>query len=177
MPIGILEWIREGGLIVYSCLKAFLPLPSLEVVLIPLVIKNPQGWILYSLEGALGTALGGWIGYQIARGAQKALLHKFASEDEIASGQKLMSRYGVLAVFIGGVTPIPDFLLAYLAGMTKMPLIPFLASDGTARLLRSLLVGWCIRSLGYVVDIERWGTVISLVMIAWLLLRWAKNDH
>ena len=44
-----------------------------------------------------------------------------------------MDRYGVLAVFIGGVTPIPDFLLAYLAGMTQMALIPFLLSDGTAR--------------------------------------------
>lgn len=64
------------------------------------------------------------------------MLRKFASEQEIASGRQLMDRYGVLAVFIGGVTPIPDFLLAYLAGMTQMALIPFLLSDGTARLLQ-----------------------------------------
>ena len=176
MPIGTLEAIQQGGLVLYACLKAFLPLPSLEVVLIPLILKNQDGWLLYAMEGALGTAIGGWIGYQIARRAQQAVLRKFASEQEIASGRQLMDRYGVLAVFIGGVTPIPDFLLAYLAGMTQMAPIPFLLSDGTARLLRSVLVGWCIRTLGYVVDIERWGTVISLVMVAWLLLRWARSD-
>ena len=174
MPIGTLEAIQQGGLMLYACLKAFLPLPSLEVVLIPLILKNPDGWPLYAMEGAVGTAIGGWIGYQIARRAQQAVLRKFASEQEITSGRQLMDRYGVLAVFIGGVTPIPDFLLAYLAGMTQMALI--LLSDGTARLLRSVLVGWCIRTLGYVVDIERWGTVISLVMVAWLLLRWARSD-
>ena len=72
MPIGTLEAIQQGGLVLYACLKAFLPLPSLEVVLIPLILKNPDGWLLYAMEGAVGTAIGGWIGYQIARRAQQA---------------------------------------------------------------------------------------------------------
>lgn len=146
------------------------------MILIPLLLRNPSNWLIYSLEGAMGTAIGGWIGYQIAIKAHEAVLERFASAQEIESGKKLMDRYGVLAVFIGGVTPIPDFLLAYLAGLTKMSCIPFLLSDGVARLLRSLLVSWCMFSLGYVVDIERWGTVISLIMIALLLFRWAKNE-
>ena len=49
MPIGTLEAIQQGGLMLYACLKAFLPLPSLEVVLIPLILKNPDGWQLYSM--------------------------------------------------------------------------------------------------------------------------------
>ena len=32
MPIGTLEAIQQGGLVLYACLKAFLPLPSLEAV-------------------------------------------------------------------------------------------------------------------------------------------------
>ena len=59
MPIGTLEAIQQGGLVLYACLKAFLPLPSLEVVLIPLILKNPDGWLLYAMEGAVGTAIGG----------------------------------------------------------------------------------------------------------------------
>ena len=74
MPIGVLEWIKNGGLVLYACFKAFLPLPSLEVVLIPLILKNPDGWLLYALEGAVGRAVGGWIGYQIARQDQQAVL-------------------------------------------------------------------------------------------------------
>ena len=36
------------------------------------------------MEGAVGTAIGGWIGYQIARRAQQAVLRKFASEQELS---------------------------------------------------------------------------------------------
>ena len=45
---------QDIGLILYSVLKAFLPLPSLEVILVPLVLHSPQKWLLYSLEGAVG---------------------------------------------------------------------------------------------------------------------------
>ena len=41
---------QDIGLIPYSVLKAFLPLPSLEVILVPLVLHSPQKWLLYSLE-------------------------------------------------------------------------------------------------------------------------------
>mgnify|MGYP000008827788 CR=1 FL=1 len=52
---------QDIGLILYSVLKAFLPLPSLEVILVPLVLHSPQKWLLYSLEGAVGTCIGGGI--------------------------------------------------------------------------------------------------------------------
>ncbi len=155
--------------------KAFLPLPSLEVVLIPLTVKNPSLWIFYSLIGAVGTGLGGAIGYRIAELFGIKILRKFAGQNEIESGQKLMRKYGVLAVFIGGVTPIPDFLLAYLAGLTKMNFIKFILSDGIARLLRSLLVTFCIKELGMVMNIDEWGTVFSLIVVGILLIKYGLN--
>lgn len=54
---------QDVGLILYAILKAFLPLPSLEVVLTPLCLKHPEKWLLYSFEGAIGTCIGGAIGY------------------------------------------------------------------------------------------------------------------
>ena len=168
---------QDVGLFLYAILKAFLPLPSLEVVLVPLCLHTPEKWILYSLEGALGTCIGGAIGYMLAyRLGTKAIQH-MASKEDIEKGEVLMERYGMLAVFIGGITPIPDFLLAYLAGFTHMNFLSFTLCDGIARLLRSLLVTFCLQRLGMLINIDTFGMWFSLVIILWLLLRWWKGKR
>lgn len=164
---------RDIGLFLYAVLKAFLPLPSLEVVLVPLCITSPDRWLIYSLEGAAGTFIGGAIGYMIAYRMGRAALKHMASEKDIQSGERMMERYGMLAVFIGGVTPIPDFLLAYLAGFTHMPFLKFTGTDAAARLLRSLLVTWVLKELGTVMNVDRYGTIFSFGIMLVLLLRWA----
>lgn len=167
----LLVW-KDIGLILYSVLKAFLPLPSLEVILVPLVLNEPDKWILYSLEGAIGTFIGGGIGYFIAyKLGRKAFLH-LASEEDVEKGEALMNRYGIWAVFIGGITPIPDFLLAYLAGFTHMRFSSFALCDAFARLLRSLLICFCLMKLGRVISIDWFGTVFSLFILLWMLMRW-----
>ena len=166
---------QDIGLILYSVLKAFLPLPSLEVILVPLVLHSPQKWLLYSLEGAVGTCIGGAIGYGIARILGKKVLYNIAAKEDVEHGEKLMESYGLLAVFIGGITPIPDFLLAYLAGFTNMRLFPFLLCDGFARLLRSLLVTLSLRYLGTVMNVDAFGTWFSLAIMLWLVWKWWKS--
>ncbi len=163
---------RDLGLFLYAILKAFLPLPSLEVLLVPLVIAKPQCWLWYSLIGAIGTFIGGGIGYAIAQRLGRKAFEHLASGEEIAKGEALMDRYGVWAVLIGGVTPIPDFLLAYLAGFTNMRFLRFALCDGGARMARSLLVSYCLITLGEVINFDHFGTILSLVILVWMLLRW-----
>ncbi|MFQ8583693.1 MAG: hypothetical protein ACLSA6_14805 [Holdemania massiliensis] len=86
MPIGVLEWIKNGGLVLYACFRAFLPLP-LEVVLIPLILKNPEGWLLYALEGAVGTTVGGWIGYQIATPGSRLCSESLPARSRLQPGK------------------------------------------------------------------------------------------
>lgn len=168
---------QDIGLILYAILKAFLPLPSLEVVLVPLCIAHPEKWILYSLEGAVGTFIGGAIGYAIAyRLGRRALAH-IATGEDVEKGEELMNRYGLLAVFIGGVTPIPDFLLAYLAGFTHMRFVSFALCDAVARLLRSLLVTFCLNKMGTIFDVDRFGTIFSFGIMGVLLLRWLYQKY
>ncbi|MEG0526721.1 YqaA family protein [Amedibacillus sp. YH-ame6] len=168
---------QDIGLLLYAILKAFLPLPSLEVILVPLCMHSPEKWILYSIEGAIGTCIGGGIGYCLAHRFGRNILQHMASEKDMDAGERLMNRYGMLAVFIGGITPIPDFLLAYLAGFTNMNFIKFSLCDGFARLLRSLLVTYCLYQLGSVVNVDSFGTWFSLIIILWLILRWWKEKR
>lgn len=164
------------SLFFYSILKAFLPLPSLEVMLIPLVINNPNLIVWYSLIGALGTYIGGSIGYGIAYFLGNSFVLKLTNNETMEKGMDLVNKYGVLAVFIGGITPIPDFILAYLAGLTRMNHFLFAISDAVARLLRSLLVSYTILMFGYVIDFDKWGSIISLVIIIYFVLKWGFGD-
>lgn len=166
---------EDTGLFLYSVLKAFLPLPSLEVLLVPLCLKHPQNWIRYSLIGALGTCIGGAIGYFLAYRLGKKVLKNIACEEDVQKGEALMKRYGVIAVFIGGVTPLPDFLLAYLAGFTHMNFLSFTFTDGTARLLRSLLVTLCLNRLHTVFDVDRFGMWFSALILLWMVYEWIKT--
>lgn len=176
--MDITQWFmlwKDIGLFLYAILKAFLPLPSLEVLLVPLVLQAPERWIIYSLEGAVGTFLGGAIGYGIAAHLGRKAFANIASPDDIEKGEALMNRYGVWAVFIGGITPIPDFLLAYLAGFTHMRFSLFASCDAFARLLRSLLVCACLRTLGEIIQIDRFGTIFSIIILLILLIKWGKE--
>ena len=103
------------------------------------------------------------------------MLYNIAAKEDVEHGEELMDRYGLLAVFIGGITPIPDFLLAYLAGFTSMRLLPFLLCDGFARLLRSLLVTLSLRYLGTVMNVDAFGTWFSLAIMLWLVWKWWKS--
>lgn len=168
---------QDLGLFLYAVLKAFLPLPSLEVILVPLCLSNMDKWIIYSIEGAIGTFVGGGIGYFIAyKLGRKAMLH-IASESDIAKGENLMHKYGLWAVFIGGITPIPDFLLAYLAGITHMPFLSFASCDAIARFIRSLLVTYVLKTLGTMMDVDTYGTIFSLLIMIWLVGKWWRSKR
>lgn len=168
---------QDVGLILYAILKAFLPLPSLEVLLVPLCLANMDKWIIYSLEGAVGTFIGGAIGYAIAYKVGRKALMNIAGQKDVEAGERLMNKYGLLAVFIGGITPIPDFLLAYLAGLTHMRFFSFASCDAIARLLRSLLVTYLLKALGTVFDIDAYGMIFSALIMLWLIWKWWKNKR
>lgn len=168
---------QDIGLILYAMLKAFLPLPSLEVILVPLCLANMNKWFIYSLEGAIGTFVGGSIGYLIAYKAGRKALINLAGKKDVEIGERLMQKYGMLAVFIGGVTPIPDFLLAYLAGLTHMRFLSFALCDAIARFLRSLVVTYAMKSLGTIMNVDAYGTIFSLLIIVWLLWKWWKHKR
>ena len=53
----LLAW-KDIGFMLYAMLKAFLPLPSLEVLLIPLCVQEPASYLRYALGGRGGHMCG-----------------------------------------------------------------------------------------------------------------------
>ena len=92
----LLAW-KDIGFMLYAMLKAFLPLPSLEVLLIPLCVQEPASDLRYALEGAVGTCAGGLIGYLLARRLAERIARSLITPQQMEKGCRLMQRYGILA--------------------------------------------------------------------------------
>ena len=169
--------LREIGFILYAAFKAFLPLPSLEVLLVPLCVSEPNAYLRFALEGSLGTFLGGTVGYLLAKKSRQGILLHILHEEQIKKWEELMNRYGVFAVFIGGITPIPDFILPYLAGFTNMNFLSFSLSDSISRFLRSWMIGYSIKQASSMIDFQAYGNLLCLVILLWGIIRWLKGRY
>lgn len=156
----------------YATCKAFLPLPSLEVVLLPLYLKTPAFLWWYAFLGAIGTFVGGSIGYILASFIKESKWEAFFGKEDWQKGKKLVHQYGILAIFIGGITPIPDFLLAYVAGFVRMPYFAFACSDGIARFLRSCIVLILFAKLGILIDLDKYGMYALYICVGYMLLKY-----
>lgn len=159
-------------LILYSCLKAFLPLPSLEAVFIPLCLAAPKKSIYYALISGIGTFIGANIGYELSVLYGRKMALKFVGENKLQEGEIIMEKYGVLAVIVGSISPFPDFLLAYLAGISKMNRWLFLFLDGGCRMLRSLLVAYSLTKVNEYVAIEKYSTILSFLILGYFIVRY-----
>lgn len=164
-------------LIVYSCLKAFLPLPSLEAVLVPFCLADPQKSLYYALISGIGTFLGANFGYELARCYGRDFALRFMSAKTLDQGEVAMKKYGALAIITGSITPFPDFILAYVAGIYKMNRWLFLLLDGGSRFVRSLLVAYSVNQLSEHFAIEKYSTILSILILIYFLLKYTLKKE
>ena len=159
-------------LLLYSLLKAFLPLPSLEAVLVPFCLANPHRSVYYALISGVGTFLGANIGYELAKHYGVEIALKFMSKKDLEQGEKALNKYGVLAIIVGAITPFPDFILAYVAGIYQMKKGLFLFLDGGCRFIRSLLIALPLTTLANHFEIGKYSTILSVLILLYFLLKY-----
>lgn len=159
-------------LFIYSVFKAFLPLPSLEAVLLPLCLLYPDKAFFYAMLSGFGTCIGGHIGYEISnRYGRKAAL-RFVSEEMMASAVEKFQKMGYLYIIVGSLSPFPDFILSYAAGMLKMNRWVFMLLDGGCRWLRSLLLIYFSSVLNEYFHFDRYMIILSVLMLCYFMGRY-----
>ena len=151
-------------LFIYSILKAFLPLPSLEAVLIPMCLVHPENAFYYALITGIGTCIGGRIGYELSYHFGRKVALKFVSQDVIDEGMSEFNRVGYLFIVIGSISPFPDFILSYIAGLANMNRWIFMALDGGCRFIRSIILVYFSIKLNHYFDFDKY----TLFMISLL---------
>ena len=140
------HWIRDFAETDWALLILFVtaflestisPIPP-DPLLIPMAVLQPNLaiWlgVLCTVASVLGAVLGHWLGAQFGR----PILGRFVSEGRIRSAESLFDKYGVWAVLVAAVTPIPYKVFTVLAGVLKLDMKRFLIASIIGRGMRFL---------------------------------------
>jgi membrane protein YqaA with SNARE-associated domain len=126
IPLGLLD-------------SSVLPIPgSMDVLTIVLSARHGDLWLYYAIMATVGSVLGGYVTYRLARkGGAQAMERRF-SPATIAKVNKLFKRWGFGAIAIPAILPPP------------MPMVPFVCAAGAmqysaGRFIAALALGRIVR--------------------------------
>ena len=137
------RWIYHLGAIGFIPLglldSSIVPLPgSMDVLLIVLAASKKEFWLYYAVMATVGSVLGGFVTYRLARKGGKETLARRFSARRVESFCKVFERWGFGAIAIPALLPPPvpmvPFVLA--AGAMQYPLNKFLAALSLGRIIR-----------------------------------------
>ena len=95
-----------------------------------------------ALTATIGSVLGGLVGYLLGKYLGEPVLKKFISEKHYEKGEILFRKYGIWAVIIAAITPIPFKVVCWMAGIFEMPILGFLIAAFVGRLPRFLFMAF-----------------------------------
>jgi membrane protein YqaA with SNARE-associated domain len=132
IPLGILD-------------SSLIPLPgSMDVATVLLAARDKQLWFYYAAMATVGSLLGGFLTYRLARKGGKAALQKKFPRKDIRKVQKTFERWGFAAIFVPALLPPPLPLVPFLvaAGSMQYPLTKFLIALASGRVARYFVLAF-----------------------------------
>jgi membrane protein YqaA with SNARE-associated domain len=101
-----------------------------------------------AVVAATGSVLGAVVGYFLGKFLGEPVAKKLLSEKYYEKGEILFRKYGILAVIIAAITPIPFKVISWLAGIFEMPLLGFIIAAAIGRFPRFLIMALAGHYLG-----------------------------
>ncbi|KKQ51729.1 MAG: hypothetical protein US71_C0008G0002 [Parcubacteria group bacterium GW2011_GWD2_38_12] len=167
--------------------SAAIPIPS-EVIM-PfsgfLVSQEKMTLLGAALAGALGSVLGSWAIYELARYGGRPLLEKYGkyiliSKSHLDSTDRFFQKYGMWATFLGRMLPVFRTYISIPAGLAGIDLKKFLALCFIGSFIWSYFLAW----LGVLFG-EHWEKIkdymhyisiaILILVISWISWWFWKN--
>ncbi len=154
--------------------SSFFPIPP-DVMLIPMVLKDRSKAWWYATIATVTSVAGGILGYAIGyfffEAIGKPILNFYGREHALDSFIQFVHEYGVEAVIIKGMTPIPFKVVTIAAGVAKMDLLAFIGASIVARAMRFYLVAALLYFFGQPIRefIERRLTLVTTVFVVVLV--------
>jgi len=160
IPLGLLD----GSVI---------PLPgSMDVLTIILSARQHELWFYYALMATVGSVIGGYVTYQLARkGGKETLERKFPAK-RLKKVYKIFGRWGFGAIAIAALLPPPTPMVPFLvaAGTMQYSVKKFLVALTLGRIVRYSLLAYLAAHYGHQVltVITQHGHPV-LIMVAGLI--------
>jgi membrane protein YqaA with SNARE-associated domain len=154
--------------------SSFFPIPP-DVMLIPMVLARREKAFWYATIATVTSVLGGMLGYAIGYYLYDAvglpILRFYGKESALDGFIQFVHEYGVPAVIVKGMTPIPYKVVTIAAGVAKMDLLHFVLASIVARALRFYLVAGLLYFFGDPIRafIEKRLTLVTTVFVVLLV--------
>jgi uncharacterized membrane protein YdjX (TVP38/TMEM64 family) len=104
----LLAWGPKGLFALALLDGAGLTIPGgVDALIVYLTSRNPQSLVLYSILTVIGSTLGNFVLFMIARKGGEAYLHRRTLSKRAAIFRRWFQHYGLLAVFIAALVPLP----------------------------------------------------------------------
>jgi membrane protein YqaA with SNARE-associated domain len=138
IPLGILD-------------NSPIPVPgAMDVATIVLSTRQQELWLYYALMATVGSSIGGFVTYRLARrGGKEALEHRF-SRRTVDKVCKIFGRWGFGAIAVPALLPPPVPMVPFLfaAGAMQYPAGKFLAALAFGRIPRYMLLAYLAARYG-----------------------------
>lgn len=168
--------------------SSVIPLPgSMDVLTIVLAARHPELWLYYAVMATIGSVIGGFVTYRLARKGGKESLSRRFSAKTLKRVYEIFERWGFAAIAIPAVLPPPmpfvPFLLA--AGAMQYSVKKFLAAMTLGRIVRYMILAYLagrygrkmlplLLNHGHPVLMAVIGLIVAVVL-AYLVIRASKK--
>jgi len=138
IPLGLLD-------------NSIMPIPgSMDVLTIVLSARNGQLWPYYAGMATLGSVIGGYVTYRLARKGGKAALERRFSKNKLGKVYKIFERWGFWAIVFPALLPppVPTTAFLFAAGALQYPVKNFLIALTLGRAIRYTLLAFLADQYG-----------------------------
>jgi len=148
------------------------PIPP-DVLLIPMILAARMRAFEFAFIATIASVLGGLAGYGIGWGLWEVvgqpILEFYGAMDKFEEFRAGYNEYGVLIVFIAGLTPFPYKVITIASGAFGMEIVPFMVASILARGGRFFIVSALLWRFGEPIRIfiEKY---LGLLTIAFCIL-------
>ena len=170
------------GLFVIALLdSSFLSFPEVtDVLIIVLVAKHPERFLWYTLLPTIGSIIGCYLLYSLARRGGEAFLRKRLRERHVERAFAIFRKYGLLAVAIPSILPppVPFKMFVLVAGAAQVRTLDFLIAVSIGRGIRYIGEGllalwygeWALEFLqANARAVSLWfGAIVATVAVVWM---------
>jgi membrane protein YqaA with SNARE-associated domain len=128
-----------------------IPLPGImDVATMVLSARQQQLWLYYALMATVGSIIGGFVSYRLARKGGKEALERRFSRRKMDKVTKIFERWGFGAIAIPALLPPPMPMVPFLfaAGAMQYPVRKFLLALSLGRLSRYLILAFLAARYG-----------------------------